>query len=113
MKGESDESELLAVEVVFALPSRQELISLRVKPGTTVDSAIKESAIGEKFPREDLSKCQAGIWGKPVDRDRVLKDGDRLELYRPLLIDPREARRRLAESGESMGRPRGKARDPD
>lgn len=95
------------------MPSRQELISLRVAPGTTVAGAIDESAISERFPDQDLGKCQAGIWGKPVGRDHVLKDGDRLELYRPLLIDPREARRQLAEKGKSMGQPAEGIKDPD
>jgi hypothetical protein len=57
------------------------------------------------FPEGDLANCQAGIWGKPVGRDHRLKDGDRLELYRPLLMDPREARRKLAADGRSMGQP--------
>jgi len=88
------------IEIVFAMPGRQELISLTVDPDTTVETAISLSAIGDRFPDEDLSSYQAGIWGKLVDRDHPLEDGDRLELYRPLLIDPRDARRRLALSGD-------------
>lgn len=113
MRPGKKESQLLAIEVVLALPSRQALISLRVEPGTTVETALGESGIGDKFPDQDLAKFQAGIWGKPVGREHVLKDGDRLELYRPLLIDPRVARRQLAQSGESMGRRRERTRDPD
>lgn len=101
------------IEVVFALPGRQELISLTVDPDTTVEMAISLSAIGDKFPNVDLSSCQAGIWGKLVSRDHPLEDGDRLELYRPLLMDPRDARRSLALSGGSMGQPVGAAKDPD
>ena len=91
------------IEVVFALPDRQELISLTVDPATTVERAITQSGLSEMFPDENLSTCQAGIWGKPVDRDQPLKDGDRLELYRPLEMDPRDARRHLAAIGGSMG----------
>jgi putative ubiquitin-RnfH superfamily antitoxin RatB of RatAB toxin-antitoxin module len=46
---------------------------------------------------------QAGIWGRPVERDQAVSDGDRVELYRPLNMDPREARRRLAAAGRTMG----------
>ncbi len=105
MKHESNDPGRLAIEVVFALPARQELISLTVDPGTTVAMAIRECAIGDLFPEDDLANYQAGIWGKPVGRDHVLKDGDRLELYRPLSMDPREARRKLAADGRSMGQP--------
>ena len=101
------------IEVVFALPGRQELISLTVDSGTTVETAISLSGIGDKFPDEDLSNYQAGLWGKPVNRDHPLAHGDRLELYRPLLIDARDARRKLAASGGSMGQPVDDARDPD
>ena len=105
MSHESNDPGRLAIEVVFALPARQELISLTVEPGTTVAMAIRQSAIGDLFPEEDLANYQAGIWGKPVGRDHPLKDGDRLELYRPLSMDPREARRKLAADGRSMGQP--------
>ncbi len=105
MNHESNDPGRLAIEVVFALPERQELISLTVEPGTTVAMAIRQCAIGDLFPEEDLANCQAGIWGKPVGRDHPLKDGDRLELYRPLSMDPREARRKLAAVGRSMGQP--------
>ena len=105
MNHESNDPGRLAIEVVFALPARQELISLTVDPGTTVAMAIRQSAIDELFPEEDLANYQAGIWGKPVGRDHPLKDGDRLELYRPLSMDPREARRKLAAAGRSMGQP--------
>ncbi len=101
------------IEVVFALPDRQELVALEVDPGTTVEMAISLSAIGDKFPKEDLSGYQTGVWGKAVNRDHRLQEGDRLELYRPLLMDPRDARRLLAASGGSMGQPRGATRDPD
>jgi hypothetical protein len=93
----------LTIEVVFALPARQELISLTVSSGTTAEMALQQSAIGDLFPDEDFSDYQLGIWGKLVTRSYSLKDGDRLEIYRPLLIDPREARRALAADGRSMG----------
>jgi hypothetical protein len=93
------------IDVVFALPDRQELLALNVDTGTTVEAAVALSAISDKFSGVDLSACQAGVWGKVVERDYRLQEGDRLELYRPLQIDPRDARRLLAASGGSMGQP--------
>jgi putative ubiquitin-RnfH superfamily antitoxin RatB of RatAB toxin-antitoxin module len=101
------------IEVVFALPSRQELVELSLDENATVEEAIRESGIAESFPDEDLSTCQAGVWGKPVGREHVLEEGNRVELYRPLVIDPREARRQRARSGKSMGRPTRSAKDRD
>jgi uncharacterized protein len=111
----SDGTGQLAIEVVHALPGQQELIALTVAPGTTVGEAIRQSAIGDRFLGEDLEKCQAGIWGKPVQRDHLVQHGDRIELYRPLRMDPREARRKLAAVGGSMGQadPREDVTDPD
>jgi putative ubiquitin-RnfH superfamily antitoxin RatB of RatAB toxin-antitoxin module len=100
---QSNDEALLTIEVVFALPSRQELMSLTVSPGTTAEMVMRQSAISDLFPEEDFSDYQLGIWGKLVTRSYSLKDGDRLEIYRPLLIDPREARRALAADGRSMG----------
>ncbi len=101
------------IEIVLALPGRQELISLAVDADTTVETAISLSAIGDKFPEEDLSSYQTGVWGKLVDRNHPLQDGDRLELYRPLLMNPRDARRQLALSGGSMGKAVDDIKDPD
>jgi len=80
-------------------------VPLEVEAGTTVQQAIDRSAIAERFPGEDLSGCTAGVWGHPVPRQRVVRDGDRIEIYRELVIDPRGARRRLARAGKTMGRP--------
>jgi uncharacterized protein len=94
----------LRIEVVFALPSRQELVSLELAAGATVAQAIERSGIVEKFPGQDLATCAVGVWGQVVERGRRLQDGDRVELYRPLLMDPQEARRELAAKGRSMGK---------
>lgn len=83
----------MQVEVVFALPQRQELIEVAVEEGATVADVIRISRLSEAFPHEDLTALQAGIWGKPVARDQRVREGDRVELYRPLEIDPKEARR--------------------
>jgi putative ubiquitin-RnfH superfamily antitoxin RatB of RatAB toxin-antitoxin module len=93
----------IEVEVVFALPEHQELIPVTIASGSTAADAIEASAVAGKFPDQDLSSCQLGIWGRLVDKDQPLQDRDRVEIYRPLKIDPREARRKLAAEGKSMG----------
>ena len=94
----------LRIEVVFALPERQELIAVLLDKGATVADAIEQSSIGSAFPEWDFRRCAVGIWGRLVERDRLLQPGDRVEIYRPLTIDPREARRALAAEGRSMGK---------
>ena len=96
--------ESIDVEVVFALAERQVLVAVAVPPGTTAGEAIDISGIASEFPEENLSAFRLGVWGRLVERDQVLQAGDRIEIYRPLKIDPREARRRLAAEGKSMGR---------
>jgi putative ubiquitin-RnfH superfamily antitoxin RatB of RatAB toxin-antitoxin module len=83
----------MRVEVVFALRERQELIETDVEEGATVADVIAISNLSRAFPGIDFAALQAGIWGKPVERDSLVRDGDRVELYRPLKIDPKEARR--------------------
>ena len=83
----------MEVEVVFALPDRQFLDKVNVPDDATVADAIRQSGVKQHFPGIDLDGLQAGIWGKPVERAQKLRDGDRVELYRPLEMDPREARR--------------------
>ena len=89
-------SEVLHVEVAFATPGRQELVALELEQGATVADAIHESGLQALFDRVDFDALRAGIWGRVVGRDTTLTDGDRVELYRPLERDPREARRELA-----------------
>ena len=83
----------LAVEVVYAARGEQVLVSLEVKPGTTVRQAIAQSGIAQRFPRVDLVHAKVGVFGKLVNPDCVLSAGDRVEIYRPLIADPKEARR--------------------
>ena len=83
----------MRVEVVFALPERQALETVEMPEGATVADAIEKSGVERQFPDVSFAALQAGVWGKLVDRDHVLSDGDRVEIYRPLEMDPREARR--------------------
>ena len=93
----------IVVELVFALPERQVLLAVDVDEGATIAEVIAKSGIEDQFPEVDLGALATGVWGKPEGRDYVVKDGDRVEFYRPLHMDPREARRRLANAGMSMG----------
>ncbi|MDH5737401.1 MAG: RnfH family protein [Gammaproteobacteria bacterium] len=86
----------MKVEVVYGTTERQELIQLDVPEGTTLLQAVKLSAICEIFPEIDLSVSDMGVWGGVDSPDRVLKEWDRVEIYRPLVMDPREARRQRA-----------------
>jgi putative ubiquitin-RnfH superfamily antitoxin RatB of RatAB toxin-antitoxin module len=98
----ADMAELLTVEVAFATPAHQCLVSLEVKAGTSVADAIEQSGIAAKFPADNLQELAVGIWGREVSRDQRLSDGDRIEIYRGLVIEPRDARRQLAEAGLTM-----------
>ena len=81
------------IEIAFATPESQQLIELSLQEGATVADAIKASGLSKFFPGHQLDDLQAGIWGNPVDRQQALKPGDRVELYRELELDPKEARR--------------------
>ncbi|MDH5601518.1 MAG: RnfH family protein [Gammaproteobacteria bacterium] len=95
-----DNNEKYFIEVIYALPEEQQLITLDVEQGTTVEQAIKLSGVLEKYPEIDLEKNKVGIFGKATKKDEVLRDKDRIEIYRPLIADPKESRRKRAEKKE-------------
>jgi putative ubiquitin-RnfH superfamily antitoxin RatB of RatAB toxin-antitoxin module len=84
---------LINVEVVFGTPESQQLVSVLMPPGSTVADALEMSKIAAAFPDAGIAHLPTGIWGRPVERDQTLADGDRVEVYRELEIDPKEARR--------------------
>lgn len=88
---------MLEIEIVYGLADRQVLKSMTVAEGTTVREAALQSSLEVEFPELDLQQAPLGIFGKAVKDETVLRDGDRIEVYRPLLIDPKEARRKRAE----------------
>lgn len=90
------------IEVVYALADVQTLIKKEVPEGTTVMGGIEASGILLKYPALDLSTHKLGIFGKLTKSDTVLRDKDRIEIYRPLIADPKEVRRRRAEEGKVM-----------
>jgi hypothetical protein len=87
---------LIKVEVAYAAAREVELISLNVREGTTALEAVRLSGIRTRYPDIDTGPGRIGIYGRAVDGDTVLRDGDRVEIYRALLADPKEARRRRA-----------------
>lgn len=86
----------LRVEVVYALPEREDAVKLSLLAGATAADAVRASGLLERHPEIDLARQKIGIYGKVVAAGALLADGDRLEVYRPLLLDPKEARRRRA-----------------
>lgn len=88
----------ITVEVAYALPDRQRIIRLTVPEGTSMLDAVNLSHIVEHFPGLDVAGSPMGIFGKTVaaPAQRVLLDGDRVEIYRPLLVDPKEVRKQRA-----------------
>ncbi len=85
---------MLRVEVAFALPEKQRILPVDVTEGTTMWQAVCLSGIVDEFPQIDLETAKMGLFGKVVKspEDHVLREGDRVEIYRPLVIDPKQAR---------------------
>jgi putative ubiquitin-RnfH superfamily antitoxin RatB of RatAB toxin-antitoxin module len=88
----------IEVELVYARANQQHVVSLHLATGATVADALQAVAATPPFDTLDLSNVPTGIFGDRVERGRVLENGDRLEIYRPLIIDPREARRQRARA---------------
>ncbi|WJW76450.1 RnfH family protein [Thiohalobacter sp. IOR34] len=94
----------IEVEVAYARPDKQRIIRLQVPAGTTLEQAVELSAIRKEFPEIDLAKQAVGIFGKLKKPDTVLREGDRVEIYRPLIADPKEVRKQRAAAGKRMKR---------
>lgn len=93
---------MINIEVVYALPHEQALLTLKVPEGATVGQALDASGILERYPEIDLARNKLGIYGKLAKADTVLRERDRVEIYRPLIADPKEVRRKRAEEGKVM-----------
>ncbi|CAM8041472.1 MULTISPECIES: RnfH family protein [Lelliottia] len=87
----------ITVEVAYALPEKQYLQRVKLDEGATVEEAIRASGLLELRSDIDLSKNKVGIYSRPVKLADVVSDGDRVEIYRPLIADPKELRRQRAE----------------
>jgi putative ubiquitin-RnfH superfamily antitoxin RatB of RatAB toxin-antitoxin module len=86
----------LQVYVVYATPAREFIHPMRVGPGTTIGQAIERSGVLQSFPDINLVTQAVGIYGKKKTLDTALRDADRIEIYRPLLADPKDSRRKRA-----------------
>lgn len=91
----------IRVEVVYALPERQYLRPLKLAEGSTVEQAILASGLLELRTDIDLNTNKVGIYSRPAKLSDVLQDGDRVEIYRPLLADPKDLRRQRAERSKN------------
>ena len=92
----------ITVEVVFATPDEQVLEQLRVPADATIEAVIQKSGILARFPEIDLQTNKVGVFGKAAALTATLNEGDRIEIYRPLIADPKEARKKRAAEGKGM-----------
>jgi len=97
-----EKSKTIQVEVAYAKPDNQVIIPVEVEEGATLRSAIERSGIMERFPEIELDKSKVGIFGKLSKLDNPLRARDRVEIYRPLIADPKEVRKKRAAEGKQM-----------
>ena len=95
-------AEIIHVEVVYARPERQEVVGLDLPPGSTAGQAIEASGLLARCPEIDLTKNKLGIYAKLAKPETALRDRDRVEIYRPLIADPKEVRKQRAAEGKAM-----------
>ncbi len=95
-------AELLNLEVCYALADTQLLVKVKLAEGATLQQALEASGILAKYPEIDLKKNKFGIFAKLSKLDTILRDRDRVEIYRPLIADPKEVRKQRAAEGKVM-----------
>jgi putative ubiquitin-RnfH superfamily antitoxin RatB of RatAB toxin-antitoxin module len=95
-------AETIQVEIVYAKPERQEIAKLQLPAGSTVGQAIEASGLLARYPEIDLAKNKLGVYAKLAKPDTALRDRDRVEIYRPLIADPKEVRKQRAAEGKVM-----------
>lgn len=101
---ESEVMDKITIEVVYGVPHKQKILTLLVDAGSTVEQAIYYSGVIALFPEIDLKVNKVGIWNRAVKLSEVLTDLDRIEVYRPLIADPKDVRKRRAEKAKQEGR---------
>jgi len=95
----------MKIEITYALPDRQELVTIDLPEGSTVMQAVEASGLLQKYPEIDPGGVnKLGVFAKLAKADSVLRDRDRVEIYRPLIADPKEVRRQKAAEGKVMKR---------
>jgi len=95
-------AEMLNIEVCYASPASQELIRLKLPAGANMQQALDASGLLDKYPDIDIKKNKFGIWNKLSKLDSMLRNQDRVEIYRPLIADPKEVRKQRAAEGKVM-----------
>ncbi len=101
-------AETITVEVAYARPEEQMILTVEVAAGATLRQAIEQSGIMEYFSDIDLDRAKVGIFGKLKKLDETLRAGDRVEIYRHLIADPKEVRKQRAAAGKAMKKGGGK-----
>lgn len=102
-------SEKIRVQVAYALPERQDIVTVELVAGATAQQAIEASGLLQKYPDIDLAKNKLGIFSRLVKADQALRDRDRVEIYRALIADPKEVRRQRAAEGKVLKKGGGEA----
>jgi len=98
---ESNSAQIM-VELVYALPEEQTLLAFEIDEGATAEDVIKKSGILEQYPELDLTKNKIGLFSKLIKLDHLMREKDRIEIYRPLIADPKEIRKKRAAEGKAL-----------
>ncbi|MGM0594323.1 MAG: RnfH family protein [Pseudomonadota bacterium] len=106
-----EKAKTIQVEVAYAKPRNQVIIPVEVEEGASLRSAIERSGILERFPEIDLESAKVGIFGKLSKPDTPLRAKDRVEIYRPLIADPKQVRKKRAAEGKKMKKGGGEAEE--
>ena len=102
-------AEMLNIEVCYALSGKQDVVRLKLAAGATLQQAVEASGLLAKYPEIDVKKNKFGLWNKLSKLDSALRDKDRVEIYRPLIADPKEVRKQRAAEGKVMKKGAGEA----
>ncbi|NQY47554.1 MAG: RnfH family protein [Colwellia sp.] len=94
----------ITIEIVYGVPHKQKILTLLLAAGITVEQAVIESGIIDLFPEIDLTVNKVGVWNRAVKLTDTVNDLDRIEVYRPLIADPKDVRKRRAEKAKLEGR---------
>lgn len=108
-------SATIRVQVIYALPEQQDNVTIELPEGATVLQAVEASGLPQKYPDIDLARNKLGVFAKLVKPDQILRDRDRVEIYRALIADPKEVRRQRAAEGKVLkkgGGERGSESEP-
>lgn len=106
-----EKSKTIQVEVAYARPDNQVIIPVDVEEGDSLRIAIERSGVLERFPEIELDKSKVGIFGKLSKLDNALRAKDRVEIYRPLIADPKQVRKQRAAEGKKMKKGGGEAEE--